>query len=659
MGASVRASRKLTIFALPAVASLAIACVAWADGWLPVTPDELHMTSEPKAPRAPAIYLDYQVDRDDQHSQEADYVRIKILTEEGRKYGDVSIPFDENHEYISGIEARTIRPDGSIVRFDGKVYDTPIVKGQGLRYMTKTFTLPEVQVGSMIEYRYRRQGRDVGFVHYVYNSHWILNEELFIRNGKFTLQPEPRLTLVWSWPQGLPDGSGQPEKKGDRIHLETHDVPAFVTEEYMPPEKALKQRIDFIYFDNANAPTDPDKFWSHFARESYRQVNAFIDHRAIASAVTQIVAPEDSPDLKLHKIYERVQRVRNLSSESQQSLEEAQEKLKSIHDAVDVYERGYGDGDQITWLFLALVRAAGFAADPVLVATRDTYFFVPRAMNPGPLNTYLVRIRLAEGELYLDPGAAFTPFGFLPWPETGVQGLVLSRDGGSWVETPTRPAAQSRIEHRGTLQLSTNGTLKGHITVTYTGLEAVSRRTAEHHEDAAGRKRDLEEELKADVQAGCEVALVNQPDWDSSTPTLVAEFDLTVPGWVTPAGSRGFIPQALFGNNAKRMFTNSARVQPIYFSYPSRQDDEITVTLPAGVRADKLPQAKALDVGAFRYQMASENSENGLHLTRQLAIDGVLFAPKSYDAIYAFFQTVRSQDEQQIVLVRSAAATNK
>ena len=636
-----------------------MACVAWADDWLPVTPDELHMTSEPKAPRAPAIYLDYQVDRDDRSSQEADHARIKILTEEGRKFGDVVIRFDENHETIGGVEARTIHPDGSIVRFDGKVYDTPIVKGQGVRYMAKTFTLPDVQVGSIIEYRYRRYSRDVGFVHYVYNSHWILNHELFIRHGKFTLRPDLHFTLAWSWPRGLPEGSGQPEKKGDMVRLETHDVPAFVTEEYMPPENALKQRVDFIYSDTANAPGDFDKFWNHYARDNYRQVNAFIDHRAIAGAVTQIVAPEDSPDTKLRKIYARVQRVRNLSLEGQQNLEEAQEKLKSIHDAVDVYERGYGDGEQITWLFLALARAAGLPADPVLVATRDTDFFVPRAMNSAPLNTNLVRVRLAEGELFLDPGAAFTPFGFLPWPETGVQGLVLTRDGGSWVTTPTPTASQSRIEHKGTLQLSQNGTLKGHITVTYTGLEAAGHRVEGNQEDAAGRKRDLEDELKADIPTGCDVALVNQPDWDSSTPTLIAEFDLSVPGWITPAGGRALFPQALFGAGDKHMFANSARVQPIYFSYPYREDDELVVSLPAGVKADKLPQAKTVDLGALSYRIASENSENQLHQTRQLSVNGVLIAQKNYDSIHDFFQTVRSQDEQQVILVRSATAAQK
>ena len=44
------------------------------------------MTSEPAAPGAPAIYLYRQVDRDDEGDREYNYVRVKILTEEGRKY---------------------------------------------------------------------------------------------------------------------------------------------------------------------------------------------------------------------------------------------------------------------------------------------------------------------------------------------------------------------------------------------------------------------------------------------------------------------------------------------------------------------------------------------------------------------------------------------
>jgi len=121
-----------------------------------VSPDELKMTSEPQAPGAPAIILYRQIDRDDngRTSHQDDYFRIKILTEEGRKYADVEIPYFKDTENITGIRARSIRPDGSVANFDGRVFDKTIVKAKGLKYLAKTFTLPDVQVGSILEYYY-------------------------------------------------------------------------------------------------------------------------------------------------------------------------------------------------------------------------------------------------------------------------------------------------------------------------------------------------------------------------------------------------------------------------------------------------------------------------------------------------------------------------
>ena len=95
---SIRRSLITSLFAL-----LTIACPRMAlasPGFRPVSPEELRMTGDPNAPGAPAILLFRQVDRDDNGStsHEDDYFRIKILTEEGRKYADVEIPFIRKRE---------------------------------------------------------------------------------------------------------------------------------------------------------------------------------------------------------------------------------------------------------------------------------------------------------------------------------------------------------------------------------------------------------------------------------------------------------------------------------------------------------------------------------------------------------------------------------
>ena len=80
---------------LIAVLVCGAAPVLAGEGFQPVPPEELKMTSEPQALGAPAIILFRQVDRDDngRTSNEYNYLRIKVLTEEGRKYADVEIPF--------------------------------------------------------------------------------------------------------------------------------------------------------------------------------------------------------------------------------------------------------------------------------------------------------------------------------------------------------------------------------------------------------------------------------------------------------------------------------------------------------------------------------------------------------------------------------------
>ena len=130
--------------------------------------------------------------------------------------------------------------------------------------------------------------------------------------------------------------------------------------------------------------------------------------------------------------------MRNTSFERKKSQQEDErENLKNAWDVEDVWKRGYGDGNQIAWLFLALVRAAGIPADPVIVSTRDVHFFNPNVMNPNDLNSNVVVVTLDGKDLFLDPGTALAPFGTLPWAETDVSGLRLTKDGGDWVTTPS------------------------------------------------------------------------------------------------------------------------------------------------------------------------------------------------------------------------------
>lgn len=631
---------------------------AWGIGFQPVRPEELKMTSEPQAPGAPAVILYRQVDRDDNRytPHEDNYLRIKILTEEGRKYANVELAFEKGYENIVGLRARTIKPDGTIVEFDGKVFEKAIVKSRTSAYLVKTFALPDVEAGGIIEYYYTIDFKE----HYVFESHWILSQDLFTRSAKFTLKPYSssynEFHLRWTWQQ-LPPGANPKQGPNAIVEMEAQNIPAFLAEDHMPPENELKARVDFVY-DRELPEPNADKYWKNLGKKRNGALESFVGKRkAMEEAVSQIVAPGDAPEVKLRKIYARVQQLRNTSYEIHKTeQEEKRDKEKEISNVEDLWKRGYGDGVQLTWLFLGLARAAGFEGYGCWVADRRQYFFNPKLMQSGKLDANVVLVKVNGKDMYFDPGGAFTPFGLLTWSETGVPGLRLDSDGGSWITTTLPEASESRIHREAKLKLSDTGDLEGKLTVTYTGLEAMYRRLEERHEDDTARKKHAEESVKDQIPSAAEIELTNKSDWAGTETPLIVEFDLKIPGWVSSAGKRALLPVGFFTEHEKHTFEHTNRVFPIYFEYPYEKVDDVTVELPEGWKIDSVPPQKTQDAKVLTYALKVENGGGTVRIVRKFDVDLLVLEAKYYPALRKFYEVIRSSDEQQILLLPSVSA---
>jgi len=648
----------LSLFLAIAVSFIGVPERSWALGFQPVSPDELKMTSEPKAPGAAAIILFRELDRDDrglatQTVHEEVYFRIKILTEEGRKYADIEIPYWKNAISIKQLHARAIKPDASIVEFQGKVFDKTIVKARGVKYLAKTFTLSDVAVGGIIEYFYT-----VEFKQFVFHSQWIVSNELFTKSAKFSLNPYRSLELRWTWHGLAPEGN--PVITPDRmISLEVSDIPAFQTEDFMPPENEAMSAVDFIY--NADAFTsDPDKYWKQFGEECNNGLESFIGKpKAMEQAVAEIVSPNDSTELKLEKIYARVQQLRNMSFEAEKTAQQQKrEKEKWPKDAEEVWKWQRGNGTQLTWLFVALARAAGIEVYGVWIAERSSLLFSPRTMDSHWLTTNVALVKLNGKDVYFDPGYAFVPFGMLPLRATGVSGYKLDKTGGGWIKTTLPDSAQSRIERKAELRVTDTDDLEGKLTVTFIGLESSGRRVEERFADEAARKKFIEDEVKEWIPAASEVELANQPDWKSSSPSLVAEFTLKVPGWVSAAGRLAVLPVGLFGAPEKHMFDHANRIHPIYFEFPFERVDDVSIRLPRGWQIVSVPEPKQQDLRIIAYTSQAVNNNSTLHLHRTLKVDSMLIGVTDYPALRNFFQGIRAADEQQVMLQPSNASAS-
>src|ERR1035438_1835662 len=152
------ATRKGKIMRAPAVVRYSFLLLAFSiptfafAQFQPPTGEELKMTADPKTPGAAAVYL-YREETADDNIHFHSYVeRIKVLTEKGKELATVRIPYEHGQFKVTGIKGRTIHADGTIIPLTAKPSDLVDVKSGTYQVNTMVFTLPSVEVGSILEY---------------------------------------------------------------------------------------------------------------------------------------------------------------------------------------------------------------------------------------------------------------------------------------------------------------------------------------------------------------------------------------------------------------------------------------------------------------------------------------------------------------------------
>lgn len=118
------------------------------------------MTDDPKAPGAAAVYLNIEEVTDDPLHFHSFYARVKVLQEKGKELATVEIPYERSSFKVTDIRGRTIHSDGTIIPLVGKPEDLLSAKVSDRQYVRKVFTLPSVEVGSIIEYSYEMRYDD-------------------------------------------------------------------------------------------------------------------------------------------------------------------------------------------------------------------------------------------------------------------------------------------------------------------------------------------------------------------------------------------------------------------------------------------------------------------------------------------------------------------
>jgi hypothetical protein len=285
------------------------------------------------------------------------------------------------------------------------------------------------------------------------------------------------------------------------------------------------------------------------------------------------------------------------------------------------------------------------------VADRDEYFFQQNVPNPAQLTSEIVIVMLDGKEKFLDPGTPLCPFGHLAWQHTSTQGIRQTADGSTTLGATTEASYKDAVSKRlGNITIGEDGSAKGSIGIGWAGEEALVHKLRGLKTDAAGRKKELEDELQAMLPAGATAQLISSDGWEDTEKQLSAVFKVEIPSYASNVGKRMLVPTNLFESRSRQPFAHGERKQPVYFNFPYYLMDETSITFPPTLQLENMPEVQPVRTDYSLYTLAHIAKGNSVRITRSYAMGSIAFHQNEYADLRKFFDGVNAGDTQSLVL---------
>jgi hypothetical protein len=640
-------------FAVPSIR------LAAADKWPDVDPAELKLAASRVEPNADAEVLLWdvrvtdEVDNNDEIGTVMDhYLRIKIFTERGRDTESrVDIPYRDDAR-IRNIEGRSVAPDGKIAELRGAdVFDRTIVAIGGMRLKARSFVLPAVVPGSIVEYRWR-EIHEESFSHYVELP---FQREIPIQTVRYHIKPLEVGNIGLRMRTQLFNMTRQPEVSNESkgyTQIQVRNVPALRREPYMPAELAAKSWILLFYEPTKLAELPASQFWGVYASDVYEDYqNRTKITNDIKKVVKEAVPAGATPEQTVNALVQYVRaRVKPPA---------AGVPFKLNKNATEALARGVGIDDDRIMAFAALATAAGLETRIVSAGDRSTNVVDPNMKQPYFFAKLVASVKVGERWRYVDAGNPHAPDGQLRWEQEGVPVFLVGDKNYLQSTSPTTPPTFSKQTHTGTVKLLDNGTLEGDLTAQYTGHLAVDRRE-EAIDQSPDQRRDTFQKALAERLPGATVTQFAIENLDKPDLPYIVKFHLTVPRYTERTGSRTFVQPAVMQRGFEAVFTSASRQHKVVFPFNWTEEDDLTLELPAGytLEAGTPPAPAKGGLGVYGVQVQPTADGKQVKFLRRLSV-GVpgrnTFTPTDYPAIKNFFDAVHRGDSYTLTL-RGAGA---
>lgn len=582
------------------------------------------------------------------------HMRMKILTPAGiDEIGDIEITYDDDEEKLKGFKAHTITPDGATHKVEG---DAIFEKKAG-HYKTRTFSFPALEVGSIVEYEYdiiKERG-------YRFLKPWYFQNRFYTYESKFIVELGQGFSYKVAF-QNVPFSQQKPveEKRLDVNNVKSQrsimiytwaidNIAPIREEPYMSSIRDYQMAIRFQLENYQDEYTNKSYFESW--GEVGKQFGEFLDdycnrEKEVRKLAEQLTAGIDDPREKARVLFDYVT-TEYKTSEDTQGRWFIHDKMSMLME--EKYESAEGKN-----LFLAkLLQAAGIAASPVLISTRDNARFDPRFPSVRWFNYIVVFAQFGDKWEFLDTSSRYAIFGVLPPKCLTEGGLLIDGENSDLVKIAVKSIDSFRFDYN-RLYVDEQGVAVCSTISRFGGYYAAAF-TARYDENTPA---DFAKSYYLDKLDGdCELdtcCLVT----DTSAQFAVA-LEFTSNDLAERLDNNLLVKPLQFAFN-KNQFKSEKRQFPVDFSYPFiyRSTTELHLT-PQKLAEIVPPEDLSLTSEGLAFKRHGYQTDSTVVVETELQVKNPLFEPQLYGKLREFFDSVALSTEDAITAVLKTEAAGE
>ncbi|GEO02646.1 hypothetical protein AAE02nite_03100 [Adhaeribacter aerolatus] len=602
-----------------------------------------------------------RIDNDNDYNLLHDYhVKIKILSSQGFDQANIQVPLYKQNgktEKVSRIQASTFNlVNGKLeeTKFDSRKTFT---ENKNKYLDLVKFTLPNIQVGSIIEVRYTLESpfifnfkpwefqADIPKIHSEYwakipgNYHY----NMTLRGTQKLYKQDSEIIKDCFTPGG--------GRKADcaLYKFAMQNIPAFVEEEYMTAKSNFLSGVFFElkevhYFDGRKEKLT--KEWkdvdlemrndAKFGTQLRKGKEVFRDH------LTPLLATETDSLQKARKVFDFIKGWYKWNDTYGKFSE------LGIKKAFDSKTGNVGD---INLSLIAALNMAGFKTEPVILSTRENG--LPIDIHPviSDFNYVVARVKINGKSYLLDATDPFVSFGMVPIRCLNGKGRVFPEKGpSSWLEiVPTDKLKQTTYMD---LSLQPDGSFKGKVvssTLGYDALQERKRITSYNNHDeyieALDEKWSKIKILKYDIK-----------NLETLDQALSQTFEVEIEGFDNLNKNKLFLNPFFLENWEKNPFTAKERTYPVDLGAPIETMLTINLQYPTEFQLGGLPApiTLALPNGGGRFMFQVQSLGDKVVLNSLISLSKPVYSPEEYGYLKELFSKIVQSYQTNLVFNRKS-----